>query len=188
MPPALIALLAAGSARRFGGGKLDAPLLGRPLGLWALEQGLALGAPLVVVRGAQAPLFLPADVPQIINPAAHSGLGSSLALAARAAVAQGAGRLVVMLADMPFVSAECLRFLLDAEGRAASAYDETGAIIGPPAAFPAPDFAALAQLDPQTGAGGWLRSLPDVALWPLGLRERMDVDTPEDLARAAQSA
>jgi len=44
-----IAILAAGGATRFGGGKLDAELLGKPLGRHALDAALALGIPKIVV-------------------------------------------------------------------------------------------------------------------------------------------
>ncbi|MGZ5792459.1 MAG: NTP transferase domain-containing protein, partial [Croceibacterium sp.] len=54
-----IALLAAGGATRFGGGKLDADCVGKPLGRWALEAALAIPHDrLAVVVGDPAPEFV----------------------------------------------------------------------------------------------------------------------------------
>ena len=113
----LVALLAAGRGERFGGGKLDADLHGRPLGGWALRTARALKSPVVAVVGPEVPEFLAdarADITLLPNPDRAGGMGSSLALAARHALTLRADGLLVMLADMPFVRADSLHRLIDA--------------------------------------------------------------------------
>ncbi|MFH1035288.1 MAG: NTP transferase domain-containing protein, partial [Pseudomonadota bacterium] len=111
-PPggAFVALLAAGQGERFGGGKLLAPLAGRPLILHALETALASGlGRVLVVLGRDADelrAVLPADprLEVLVNPRWPRGMGTSLALAAARAQQGGAGVLAVLLGDMPLVS------------------------------------------------------------------------------------
>ena len=192
----MIAVLAAGRATRFGGGKLDAPLHGKPLGLWALlaaqslgqSLGQNLGGQVCVVSGPQAPAFLdhaPGDWQHISNPLAHQGLGGSLAMAARYAEARGAGRLLVMLADMPFVTGESLRAVVSATTRAtvqAACYPDGR--LGPPACFGADHFGMLAALSGDQGAGALLREARFAHGFAMAPRELLDIDTPADLAAA----
>ena len=100
----VVAILAAGSARRFGGGKLEADCGGRPLGQWALEAARTLDpAALGVVVGDAAPHSVHgAEI--VRNPYALHGLGTSASAAARWAIDREADALLVMLADMPLVS------------------------------------------------------------------------------------
>ena len=182
----LIAILGAGRATRFGGGKLDAVLRGQPLGLWALRTAQQLGAPILYVAGPQPPQFLAAtdhlaDV--IVNGAPERGMGHSLALAAAHARSAGARQLLVMLGDMPFVSKESLQRLCDAvrpQGAAACRYP--GGAPGPPACFDAALFPELAQLEGDRGGRGVLND-PDrtVQLW-VDAAELRDIDSREELA------
>ena len=184
----MIAVLAAGRASRFGGGKLDAPLHGKPLGLWALLAAQSLGGQVCVVTGPQTPAFLdhaPGDWQHLSNPLAHQGLGGSLAMAARYAEARGAGRLLVMLADMPFVTGESLRAVLSATTRAtvqAACYPDGR--LGPPACFGADHFGMLAALSGDQGAGALLRGARFAHGVAMAPRELLDIDTPADLAAA----
>ena len=173
-----IALLAAGGATRFGGGKLDAPLAGKPLGRWALDAALAVPHErLAVVVGDPAPEFAQ-GCEMLVNERAVEGLGASAALAARWAA--GSDALLIVLADMPLVSVETLRKLAAAEGPAAVAYP--GDKPGVPACFPAPLFPALAALGGDSGAAQVLRGLPNVTLIETPADELRDVDRPADLA------
>jgi CTP:molybdopterin cytidylyltransferase MocA len=176
-----IALLAAGGATRFGGGKLDADCAGKPLGRWALEATLAVPhGRLAVVVGDPAPEFARGcDV--LVNARAAEGLGTSAALAARWAA--GSDALLIVLADMPLVSAETLRKLAEAASPAAVAYP--GGKPGAPACFPAALFPALEALTGDSGAAQVLRGLPDVTLIETPAEELRDVDRPEDLAEVA---
>ena len=173
-----IALLAAGGATRFGGGKLDADCAGKPLGRWALEAALAVPHErLAVVVANPVPEFA-SGCELLVNERAAEGLGTSAALAARWAA--GSDALLIMLADMPLVSPETLGQLVAAEGPAAVVYP--GGKPGAPACFPAALFPALAALAGDSGAAQVLRGLPKVALVETPAVELRDVDRPEDLA------
>jgi CTP:molybdopterin cytidylyltransferase MocA len=177
-----IAILAAGGARRFGGGKVDAMLSGKPLGQWALDAALSVPHErLAVVVGEPAPEFA-RGCDRLVNERAAEGLGTSAAVAAR--WAQGSDALLIMLADMPLISPGTLRKLAAAEGAAAVVYP--GNTPGAPARFPAAVFEALEALSGDTGAAQVLRGLADVSLIETPAEELRDVDRPEDLAEVAE--
>jgi molybdenum cofactor cytidylyltransferase len=178
-----VAILAAGSARRFGGGKLDADCAGKPLGAWALEGARALDpSALGVVVGDEAPRFAE-GVELVRNPYAAHGLGTSASAAARWAIDREADALLVMLADMPLVSSAALRSL--AEGDLPSAVAYPGDKPGVPACFPAAMLPRLAALGGEEGAALLLRGRSDVRLVACDPEELRDVDRPEDLADVA---
>jgi molybdenum cofactor cytidylyltransferase len=105
----------------------------------------------------------------------------SLALGVAAAAAQGARAVLVALADMPLVPAAHIHALAAAfsgDRLATSA----GGITMPPALFGMQHFAALSALGGDRGGGGLLKDAPNV---PLDPALAIDVDRPEDLARAA---
>lgn len=187
--PVTIAILAAGSAERFGGGKLDAELGSWPLGNYALDAALdcELGRPLIVA-GDPPPLFAgEADRRWrgrlLTNPDPARGLASSVAIAAHAAVDAGSEKLLLMLADMPHVSTATLLDLVAACGpkTPAAVLHEAGHP-GIPACFPRDYFEALRQLKGDKGAGDLLRRAKHLALVEVPHSELADVDTPEDLA------
>lgn len=177
--PLAIAILAAGGATRFGGGKLDAVLASKPLGQWALDAAQAVQHErLAVVVGEPVPNFARASGCELlVNLRAEEGLGSSAALAARWAA--GCGALLLTLADMPLVIPETLRRLAASEGPAAVAYP--GGKPGAPACFPAALFPALEGLGDDTGAAQVLRGLANVTLVETSAEELRDVDRPQDL-------
>jgi CTP:molybdopterin cytidylyltransferase MocA len=180
----VVALLAAGNARRFGGGKLDADCAGKPLGAWALEAAQAIdpAALGVVVASDQPPRFAQ-GVEIVRNPYAAHGLGTSASAAARWAIDREADALLVMLADMPLVSRATLRGLTEGELPAAVAYP--GGKPGVPACFAAAMLPRLAGLGGEEGAALLLRGRSDVRLVPVPPGELRDVDRPEDLAEVA---
>lgn len=181
----LVAILGAGAGSRFGGAKLDAELGAKRLGQWSLDAASAAGLPVLFVTGDPVPTFLGGGVEVIRNPGAASGMGSSLALAAREARARGAARLLVMLADMPFVRPETLEALRLAVGpgtAAACRYPDGG--LGAPACFDAALFARLEGLGGDIGARRLLASLPGVVAVLAPPRELLDIDSAADLARA----
>ena len=196
LPPnsGLIAVLAAGLGSRFGGGKLDAPCGGQPLGQRALATALGLGWPVVVVVGPEQPRFLAAMAPGgfdlVVNPAPEAGLGGSVALAARAAQRRGAEWLLVVLADMPLVTSNTLERLVELAARhgiAATLWPDSGAAPRPgvPAAFARRHFAMLAEISGETGARDLLLACPEEALVAPDRAELLDVDRPDDLAAVA---
>lgn len=185
--PLAIALLAAGSATRFGGGKLDADLRGKPLGQHALDAALALdqGAVWVVVDDPPPAFARAADHADLIrNPDAAEGLGTSVALAARRADEGGAMALLLLAADMPLVSEATLRRLVDACAPGVpSAVLHPDGHPGVPACFPRDWFAALQSLTGDRGAGALLRGSDKWRAIAVPAGELADVDTADDLAK-----
>lgn len=179
-----VAILAAGSARRFGGGKLDADCAGKPLGRWALEAARTLDPDaLGVVVSDEAPQF--AGTAEVVgNPYAAHGLGTSASAAARWAIDREADALLIMLADMPLVSPATLRGL--AEGDLPSAVAYPGGKPGVPACFPAAMLPKLAGLGGEEGAALLLRDRSDVRLVECDPVELRDVDRPADLSEAVK--
>ena len=113
-PPApLGALLAGGAARRMGGDKLCAPLLGRPLALWALDALLEVCEEVVVAAKAGTALpALPADVERLDEPDEPRHPLAGVVAALRHA---GPDRdTLVLAADLPLVPGSLLRALLAA--------------------------------------------------------------------------
>ena len=181
----LVAVLAAGSASRFGGGKLDAMLADKPVGQWALEAvdaaGLGTG---VIVVGSEAPQFArDSGWPLLVNRQAAQGLGTSLALAATHAMVQGRALLVV-LADMPLVDPTHLALLAQAKAITATGWPQGRA--GVPACFPLALLPEVVQLTGDAGAGALLTGRAGLHLVEAAPQMLLDIDTPADLASAEQ--
>jgi len=179
----LVAVLAAGGATRFGGGKLDAMLAGRAVGQWVLDAVGAAGlVPGIIVVGHDAPKFAQDSGWQLLaNPQAAEGLGTSLARAAGYALSQGRALLVV-LADMPLVEPAHLASLAASQETAATLWP-TGKP-GVPARFALGLLPQLAALSGDSGAGALLAGLQDIVLVAPPEAMLLDVDRTEDLARA----
>jgi molybdenum cofactor cytidylyltransferase len=179
-----VALLAAGGSARFGtADKRLADLGGRPLIDWAAQAGRSIPAArhFAIVSAGFALGDCPAGYAPVVNMAAGEGLASSLSLAARQARMMGATALLVLLADMPLVSARHLAALIAAGDGARPVFSRAGEGRGqPPALFPAALFAQLEALTGDRGA----RDLAGNALFiPAAAEELIDVDTPVDLMR-----
>jgi molybdenum cofactor cytidylyltransferase len=182
-------LLAAGSASRFGGGKLLAPLEdGTPLGVRALiNLAACVDSVVVVVRPDDAPLArLLADHGAIVSvcPYSSNGMGQSLAWAIRATPLAKAW--VVALADMPWVGHTTMRRVVDALERDAALVAPTHqGVRGHPVGFSRRFYAELATLSGDDGAKTILRAhateLQIIETDDAGISR--DVDTPGDLAR-----
>ena len=182
-------LLAAGSASRFGGGKLLAPLEdGTPLGVRALiNLAACVDSVVAVVRPDDAPLArLLADHGAIVSvcPYSSNGMGQSLAWAIRATPLAKAW--VVALADMPWVGHTTMRRVVDALERDAALVAPTHqGVRGHPVGFSRRFYAELATLSGDDGAKTILRAhateLQIIETDDAGISR--DVDTPGDLAR-----
>lgn len=182
-----LAILAAGSSRRFGDAdKLTAKLHGKMLGLHISDRVANLG------WGGQAIICANSNIPCAmgwrqsgyhlhINADAHRGMGSSVALAAKCARAAGAGALMLLLADMPFVSTAHIKALLEAapiglESALLASWD--GCNSSPPALIGRQYWDQLAVLDSDIGARALLKKAGRIAAEPKILA---DIDTPEML-------
>lgn len=191
--PAWVAVLAAGRGERFGGGKLQAYLAGRPLLAWAVDAALAAGpARVLVVLGAEAEELrglLPADprLEVLVNPRHPEGLGTSLACAAQRALAGGAEVLAVLLADMPLVSPATLKAVARAActAPAGAAAASAAGRRGHPVAFSRRYFQELASLGGDQGGRHLLERLGEgLRLVPAAGSSLWDVDRPDELERA----
>lgn len=193
--PWLAAVLAAGEGSRFGGGKQIALLGGKPLVSWPVKAALDAGlAGVLVVVGFHAPQVrqaLPHDsrLEVLENPNPAAGMGGSLALAARRAMEKDAAGLVMLLGDMPFVTAQAITSVIRSAQNSELGV-AAGSIDGKrnhPVAFSHEYFRELASLGGDKGARDVLdrlgTGLPLVEVEP---ETRIDIDSPDDLSRAVK--
>lgn len=174
-------ILAAGASTRLGQPKQLITIAGETLLGRAVRTAREAGcAPIIVVLGAhadqirsQCPL---GDVIVAENQAWQEGMASSIR--AGLAACPPATGVALMTCDQPVVTASHLRKLTASGAVTASAYAGRR---GVPAFFPADSFPALRQLSGDTGARDLLRSAAIIDL-PYG---ELDIDTAEDIARAA---
>ena len=181
-PPELntgVVLLAAGQAKRFGGGKLSTDFRGRPLWEWAAEAAEAIEfSERLLVTGPNSPIRARSTWRLVENPVAEQGMGTSIAAGVRALI--DCDRVIIMLADMPLISGTHLDRLIAAQGAAFTRYPD--GIAGCPATFPRSDFKQLEGLAGEQGA----RSLEfgeAELVTPPHWRELADVDTVRDLEK-----
>lgn len=187
-------LLAAGSARRFGGAKLLGDLRGRAVVRWSADALVAAGIPEPVIvvppgdqdiraalRGVRARF--------VVNPEPQRGMGRSLALGV-AAVPEGVEWLAIALADEPGLDPGWIARLAARRGPGIAIVAPTFAgERGHPVLFHRSVFPELIGLDGDRGARPVVDRDPSrTALVELGIPHPGDVDTPEDLARLRSAA
>lgn len=172
-----VILLAAGRASRFGGGKLAADLAGKPVALHVGERLAAMPfARKVLVCSTATPPIDGFERIQLDPP----GAPLSRSIATGIAAVSGTGAALIALADMPLVPAEHFERLVEKfDG------DRIGTVVAGrtmvPAIFGTHLFSVLAALEGDRGAAALLRDAPTVALEET---LALDIDTPDDLARA----
>jgi molybdenum cofactor cytidylyltransferase len=183
--PIVGVLLAAGSASRFGGGKLLALLPdGTPIGVAALKHLAAVVDSVVaVVRPQDDPLAaaLVACGGRVTRcPQAAEGIGASLAWGVRAAPVAAAW--LIALADMPWVQPATMAGVVDAlrRGAAIAAPSRLG-MRGHPVGFAAACYAELSVLSGDEGARAVLarHEVAQIDTDDVGILR--DVDTRQDL-------
>jgi molybdenum cofactor cytidylyltransferase len=188
------AVMAAGSASRFGSSKQLAELDGTPLVQRALDIAAAAcdrQTALVVGHNWEAVIAVCDPLPDffVCNDDYGVGFGTSIAQAVRS-LQHVAHAIIVLLADQPLITAEHLRALQTAWSGAeneivATAYAGT---TGTPVLFPRACFKDLAILDGDVGARQLLSDrrfhVKTIAFEPAAA----DVDTPEDLRRISRNA
>lgn len=191
-----IVLLAAGQSSRMGKGgphKLLAEFEGEPLVRRSARTALAAGAERVVVvtghrAGEIAASLEGLDLTLVNNPEHASGMAGSLKAGLAAALTDDPDGVLVMLADMPGVSAADLIKLISAF-RAQAGRPIVRAVAdgkrGNPVILPRATFEALRSLEGDIGARPIIESagLP-VTDVEIGLAARLDVDTPEAVIAA----
>lgn len=189
MTPILI--LAAGASARMGGvDKLAEPVGGVPLLRDRAAAALATGEPVhIALPGHDHPrAALVADLPVTLHQVVDAAHGLAHTLRAAVAALPPCPRFLVLLADLPEITTDDIRAVLDAPNRAPRARIWRGATVagqpGHPVLFDAtlrPAFAALAG---DTGAEAIIRAhQAETVLVPLpGRHARRDLDTPADWA------
>lgn len=185
-----VALLAAGSSRRFGkDDKLAANFKGRPLGEHAAAalpmEHFASGWVISSHPRHRCEAFWRERfLTPVINDQAGQGMGSSVALAASLARQANCDALLIALADMPFVPQSHFEALLHEfeAGQLISASGKHGVPM-PPAIFDAAYFIELEQSSGDKGARDLLARGQIVPCPPDWL---VDIDTPEDLRKHGQ--
>lgn len=188
-----VLVLAAGRASRMGERhKLLAAFDGKALVRRAAEAALAAKpGRVVVVTGHRAEEIeavlagLPVDV--VRNPDYASGLSASLRAGVLALGPDCAG-VAVMLADMPHVTGDDVRRLLDAfsaAGGRAVVRAVSGGRRGNPVVLPRATFPAILRLEGDVGARHVVESAGlDIVDVEIGAAAHIDVDTPEAVIAA----
>ena len=181
-------VLAAGSSTRMGANKLLIELDGEALVAWAVRRAAAAGLdPVVVVLGHESDRVerALAGVPccPVVNDRHRSGQGSSFRCGI-AAVAERASAAVVLLGDMPMVTADMIAAVMGLY-RATGAplvLSEYSGVSAPPTLYDRSLFPEIAAGD---GCGRQIverhRGQARSVAWPA---ERLaDIDEPGDLER-----
>ena len=183
-------LLAAGTSSRMGTNKLLLEIGGQPLVARVARAALAGGIdPLVVVLGHD-PMPVRDALARInchfvVNPEHLTGQSSSVA-AGIAGLPADIAAAMVLLADMPFVSAEMVRGLLERrrESGARLVISRYGEVQAPPALYERSLFGELSRMsDGRCGREviARHREEAEAMIWP---EERLaDLDMPADVER-----
>ncbi|GJD68993.1 nucleotidyltransferase family protein [Methylobacterium gnaphalii] len=191
-------ILAAGRGTRFGPEpKLLALLDGEPLVRHVARAALASPAqPVIVVVGAHAVAIGAAldglDLHLVDNPDHAAGLSTSLRVGL-AAMPAGTDAAVVLLGDMPRISAGHIDALVEAyreaDVRPSAVVPVSGGRRGNPVLLDLAQLSdALAALTGDRGAGPLLTERADVLEIAMDSGVAFDVDTPEALASAPHSS
>jgi molybdenum cofactor cytidylyltransferase len=186
----LVALvLAAGSARRFGGNKLSALFHGEPLVHHAIRAARA--APVtrvIVVCGAALDIGVWAGAPPV-EAVRIASTALSESLKAGVSAAGDAAGVFVFLGDMPLIPHDVASRLAAALGEAYAAVPRYGAANGHPVLLSSRAFSDLARLTGDEGAGRLLKARADLVHVDIADDAiLLDVDRAGDLARLERRA
>ena len=175
-----VAVLAAGQGRRFGSDKLIADLDGTPMGLRIAQtlKQIPFGWRFAVCSKGAALVhhFSALGFQVVVNDNPETGQAHSLHLVVEAAYTTEAKALLVVLADMPFVTKCHIEKLVAAgDGIVASTCGENPM---PPAFFPRDVWPEMLKTSGDAGARGLLQT---ASLVVATLSELHDIDVPADL-------
>ncbi len=181
-------ILASGRSKRFGPhDKLLTPFRSKPLAAHSAEcvAGLPVQSAIAIVPAGNGPLaylFAGFGITPIFNDAADDGQGASLALGIRTVQDLPVSSALVLLADMPFVTAQHIESLSAVLGDAEAAASRHDGILQPPLLFSRASFPRLTALTGDKGGKAALAALSHVAMQDISALEATDIDTPETLA------
>lgn len=183
-------VLAAGPSTRMGANKLLLLLEGETVLARAVRRGLAAGLdPVIVVLGHEAERAERAldglSCRPVVNPDYARGMNSS-ARAGMAAVPPDAAAAVILLADMPLVTAEMIAATVERyrESDAPLVISEYGGVQAPPTLY---DRSLFAEIGSPEGEGCGKKAVrrhrheAAVLQWPAAALA--DLDRPEDYQR-----
>ncbi|WP_210527660.1 nucleotidyltransferase family protein [Rubellimicrobium arenae] len=179
-------LLAAGASRRFGqADKLLAVLHGRQLIRQAADAADAaqLDLRIAVTSSDEVAKALPEF--RISRVAPDQPQSTSLATGIMEAMDQGADRAVVLLADMPLITADMIDGVIELAGDGVAAITD-GRRVCPPACFPRDLFPELTRVSGDQGARALLSGLGPQQLLRVPSSSLVDIDTLEDLDRLSR--
>ncbi|GID26258.1 nucleotidyltransferase family protein [Paractinoplanes brasiliensis] len=177
-------VLAAGAGRRYGMPKALIPYPDRLLVERAADTLREAGAsPVVVVLGADARRVIEAapGLPQtVINPEWETGMGSSLRAGLRALDGSPADAAVILLVDMPGITAGAVRRVIAYSGPDALVMGGYGGRRGHPVLLGREHWAGVvASAVGDQGARGYLKAHP-VRVVPVDdVADDLDLDVPE---------
>jgi len=183
-------VLAAGSSTRMGRNKMLLELGRQPLVRRAVTAALDAGlSPVLVVVGHEAERVQEAvaglDCRPVLNPDHAQGVRVSLQTGVRA-LPEGVAAAVVLLADMPFVTAAMVRAVADRyrAGGAPLVVSEYGDVNAPPTLYDRALFPELLAMSGE-GCGKQVvrRHREEAAVVPWPEAALADVDVPEDYER-----
>jgi molybdenum cofactor cytidylyltransferase len=193
--PVAAILLAAGTSSRMGSNKLLFDLDGESVLRRAARRALAGGvSPLIVVLGHEADKaareLAGLSCQTVVNPRYEQGITSSLQTGL-SALPPASGAAVVMLADMPHVTAEMIAGLV-ARYRASEAplvVSDYEGVHAPPMLYDRSLFGELQEMAEGSGCGRQVvkrhRHQAEVLHWPA--TALADLDVPEDYERISKS-
>ena len=183
-------VLAAGLSSRMGTNKLLLEIGGQTVLRRAVSTAIGAGLdPVLVVvgneRGRAEAELAGLRCTQVFNGDYATGINTSLRTGITAVPGDAAGA-VVMLADMPFVTAEMVRELVDRwrKSQAPLAVSIYGEVLAPPMLYGASLFAELRALEGEGCGKRVVKRHRAEALelsWPA--RALTDLDVPDDVAR-----
>ena len=177
-----VVILAAGRAKRFGSDKLMAPLNGLPVGLHIVQSVADMNFGWrFAICAADAPIaehYVSAGFVVIINADPDQGQARSLHLAVQAVELTKAAALLVLLADMPFITRQHLDAIT---GNSVLCASTDGNTPMPPALFPRSMWPDLLSAQGDRGArhllrGAHLVRAPAAILWDIDVEA--DLHTP----------
>ncbi len=184
-----MAVLAAGSSRRFGkADKLTMPFHGKRLGEHVTDNApldlIAPGCARVIASRSGHPCeaaWSKAGFTVAINSDAVKGMGTSVALAARLSIKAQCNALLIALADMPLVPRKHFAALISKSlTKGATLCSSDGKARMPPVIFGQDFLPTLVSLNADEGARALLHDAEALAC---PVEWLIDVDTPEALAR-----
>lgn len=178
-----LVLLGAGASVRFAGNKLASPLMGIPL----LRRTAAIYASLpfaarIATTSRRNPSVADMGFSEVCLE--QAGPQSNSIAAGVAMVPPDVDGIMVALADMPLVTVDHLRSLVEAFNGSRIVCSTGDGFRSPPALFPAPHRQDLMRLSGDQGARPMLRDAHTVSAAPGVL---LDVDTPEAMKAAEQA-